>query len=330
MAAPKSSTKAPEQELLARVKEAFGYPLSDATVTDHLLEEWREEAQGCMPDEVFGYFIARSVHWAAEAQAGQRPEQAAREAQCARLERPLPETPLDAEVPEVVARHFCGLLSLRVEHVQRIAEHWLVDVNPRAKDQGPSPIYKWRPTGSPEGAVFDSVAEWTSWRKLVGKLENAEADENRAGVKRLGAELRKTHPRAFAVDFARLSNDGLLGAELRTPVPDATFSDEAGARLWATYRAFLPIGRVLIARAAGERRAKLTAAEVKVCVGLFKAKPNDDWPPALLLGLLAHALSGAKAEASALAKKLLKDKSAVPLTRRWATLVAEQKGPFSS
>jgi hypothetical protein len=200
--------------------------------------------------------------------------------------------------------------------VQRVPEHWLADVNPRGKGKAPAPIYKSKPSGAPEGAVFSSVAELVSWRKLLGKLKSAEAGEDVAAMKRLGTELQKKHPRAFALDFQRLAKLNLLVPELRKPVPDPTFSDTEGARIWSAYRAFLPIGRVLVARASGQ-----SAAE--------SADDGEAWPPAILLRLLGPALSGAEREARAVAQKILKVGSGVPLTRRWAVLVTEKQGPLA-
>jgi hypothetical protein len=321
-----TAAKAPEKEILKIVEAAFGYPLADPAVRDYLLGGWAEELEDTALVEVFGDFIARSVNWTAEGHPGRRPDEEAREAQFARIKRPLPKEPIEPEPPEVVARHLAGLLSIDVNYVKHVEEHWLVDLAPGAKRGVSAPVYKWKPAGHPEGAVFESAAALAAWKKAVDKLESAEADENETAMRRIGTELRQKFPRAFALEFERLLKDNLLVPELRKPVPDDKFTDEAGERIWSGYRALLPVGRVLVARADGDKSARLSAAEAKVCAAV--ADTGGDSPPAILMRLFCPALSGAVKEAMMYAKEVAKKELGVPLTQRWASLILEQKGPF--
>ncbi|MES1209313.1 MAG: hypothetical protein ABUS79_25525 [Pseudomonadota bacterium] len=322
-----SSLEETAARVLREVENAFGYPVADEELRTQLLSTWESDVEDDLAfEEIFGLFISSSIAWTAEGHAGPNPERAANAASRARLgddDDDTDDEEVTPETPELVARHFSGLLTIESVPMPRPRRDWLADLNAT----GRAPVYLWFDGPFPEGAIFSSEAERQVVRKLIRGLQKAAAVEDEAALNKLATELRDKHPRAFAVEQAALIKKDALPPAFRKPPPDAELTDAAGARLWRAYRAFLPAGRVLIQRAAGQRGAKLTAAEAKAPGQVAAA--DAAWAPAILSGLVAPALSGDMAAASKAAEAIVTSDAGVPLTRRWAKLVAAGEGPFA-
>jgi hypothetical protein len=79
---------------------------------------------------------------------------------------------------------------------------------------------------------------------------------------------------------------------------------------------------VLIARAGGDKGAKLSAEHAKAAVAL--AGEDEKFAPYALAKLLGLALSGDMEQATAFAKEIREKELGVPLTRRWADMIASR------
>jgi len=316
--------------VLKEVEAVFGYPVADEGLRSALLASWESDVKDDATfEEIFGFFAAGAVAWLAEGNPAPPPEVAANAASGKRLELDDDddEDELTPETPALVACHFCGLLAIQLMPVPRPARTWLADLNVPLAGQGPAPIYLWYDGPFPEAAVYASEEERQAVRRLIRDLQNAAVDEDQAAMTKIAGQLRDKHPRAFAVEHANLLKKNCLPAPLRKPPADIKLTDAAGARIWGAYRAFLPAGRVLIGRAAGKRSERLTAPEAKALVDLGAS--DKSWPPALLAGLLGPALAGDQAAAKKAAEAIQKSRAGVPLTQRWAALVAGGEGPFA-
>ncbi len=145
---------------------------------------------------------------------------------------------------------------------------------------------------------------------------------NESALQELLEEFIGKYPRAAAWFSKKLAEHGY-----EPKAPPKPFPDPAAPRLLAAYRAFLPVASVLLALAAGEAPS-LAAKDAKAA--LAAADKDPAYPPNVLLRLLSMALSGDLAGATKFATQIKKEKLGVPLTQRWAELVASRGGPFAA
>lgn len=309
------------EALMRRLEDYFGYPLGRQQAW---LRYWKRQLAAVAnqrPDEIWGHFAARNIHWAGEYQEGPSPLALARMHQFARLKRPEPTTALPPQDAEVLARHFSGLLSIEVEYQTRkggqsVAEHWLLDVNA----EGDGPVYFWSSERQPHWIVFSSVNGLVAYRDLVRELGEASAEKNGPLEWRIAATLRNQHAPAYLLKYEKLAAYGLEPPAFT----DFAVTDLA-RQLWACYEAFLPLARVLIARAQADKSSAPSADDRARWIRLHRGAPN--YPPALLGMLLSSALSR-DATAIDVATQILDESLGVPLTRRWARRVKAHEAPF--
>lgn len=204
---------------------------------------------------------------------------------------------------------------------------WLLDLNSR--DDGlESPLY-FQLENSEEMArrwwLLESAPGLEESHELFTRIQGAHqqvADgADAAELSALWDRMKQCYPRVcdtFRDWFAQ------FGIE---ESGSAHFEDNDGKRLIEAYQRMLPIARVLIARCAGDRHARLSVEDFDDAMA-FDHRQGGDYPPAMMLRLLASVLSQTDT-AKHFAQVILEETRGVPLTRRWAELVASDSGPFA-
>jgi hypothetical protein len=305
-------------KFMIKVAELFGYPRESLAAADAGMRDLYETPN----KEDFSTVAEVNTSWPAEWQDGKSPSEIAfkeTEDRAHDLERTR------------VARHFAGLFAYSSfdetrpppprdpKRASHRAGLFLIDAN----HPGQAHVYYSGPSGDSPYWVLpsaDSTFEY-DMRQLTSAFEAKDRTKDDArNYEAKKAIVESRYPRARVL-FAKL----LEGLGIAPP-QETQFADENGAKTFAAYRAFLPIADVLIARAGGDAKARLSAADAKTAVALADQDPK--FAPALLAKLLGLALSGDMDGATAFAKEIEKNKLGVALTQRWAEMVSSRTKAF--
>jgi hypothetical protein len=295
-------------DLLKRLEKPFGYDLQGHPAVE-LEVKSRLKLRAGRESEYLDDLMFGNVHWRGEAQPGEDPFEG------------------EDQPVELLAHHLCGLFALRGTRpygYARMTGSWLLDLNPRP-DRVASPLY-FRREGDEELLtkwwLLEGPAALEESHELFGEVKavhQAVADgADSSKLAKAANEMIKGYPRvcdAFRPWFVEFGVDG----------PRGPFEDSCAPRLLRAYESLLAIARVLIARCQGDRRATLDQKMAKAA--LAAAEKDGDYPPALMVRLLATALASPNGDKT-LAREIIERKQGVPLTRRWAELVGKNDGPF--
>lgn len=296
--------------LVERLEKLYGYDLKGHPAVER-------EAKSTLrlgatdADEYLDDLTFANVHWCGESQPGDDPFEG------------------EEQPATVLARHLCGLFVLRSGipyGCSSMMGDWLLDLNPRSDDLT-SPLYfqvenEEQMIGWWLLETADALDESHDLFGRVQAAHQAVADgATPSKLSNLADEMRHRYPRVCATFRDWFANFGIESTE------SGRFKDVGGERLIGAYRGMLPIARVLIARRADNEDAMLDLKDVKDALTL--AEDEGDYPPALMLRLLAPALSESGSD-KRLAKEIMDGTRGVALTRRWADLVAKNAGPFGS
>jgi hypothetical protein len=328
VAANEDSKMSDLQTRVERIQAYFGYPFPPPlrqVVEERIIDDSKAH------EEIDGTLVGGLVHWKGEQHDGPDPGIAAVAALFARLKRPVPPAALKPKPLDLLSRHFSGLFELRSDWVKspeglRASAYWVIDVNPR-QDGKQCPVYRLVPGEPLPPYVCENPPEFAAWRAAVHVIESLDAEVEAAQKPGLLKALRERFPRPLAVEHERLVKRGILPAGDEAPVPAEAVDPEA-KRLGDVVTAFAPVAEVMVARADGDRRHRLPAVAAQRALAV--AGDARDWPPALLLRLQAHALSGNMDEARGEASRILDKHEGVPLTRRWADRIVRGLPPYES
>ncbi|HND55074.1 MAG TPA: hypothetical protein PLV92_21820, partial [Pirellulaceae bacterium] len=225
------------------------------------------------------------------------------------------------------ARHLSGLYLFQLgrpfgDQRRATAEGaWLVDLNPRI-DELAEPVY------------FQDLksGNLTPWYLLESAERLVECEDKFHVVRMTFEEQPAKHAKAVKQLLAafprvcRQMTDWFGKHGVPADALPQTFPDPSASRLVRAHAALRPLADCVVARAAGDRKAKLAAKAASQAVEVAATAPG--YPPHLMLALLAPALAGKRDDANQQAERIMKKKLGVPLTRRWAQRVLD--GSFFS
>ncbi len=321
------------KDLASRLETLFGYPIANnKQLLDHL-QEYLEIKDDEEVEEIIAEFASENIHWQGEHQPGEAPFARALELEYTRLQIGEPPPPPEAQPVKVLARHLAGLFAFRFGFsfgntgLKAEMGSWLADLNPR-EDELIAPVYYHSDRRLPRWYIFESPRQFSRCKALFREVQatfevDEEDEEEPARHKRLAAKLVATFPQAVRLFSGWFATFGVRPRGL-----PRRFEDRGAQALFGCYDALLPIARILVSRSRGRRGSVLADAEEKRCLAATAGASN--YPPALLIGMLARALSGDEKGARQAANKILRDRLGVALTRTWARKVLDHAPPFDS
>lgn len=308
-------------QLAAELEPYFGYSLTTRagllTYFDDALELRDREATDL---ELVAQQLDRVVHWDAERWPGESPLVVAGRLRASRSK--APPRPLPAQTADVLARHFAGLYMFvsGKPYGDRRRENprggFMIDLNPRA-DRRAEPVYF-------QSLEDESIHPWYVLEN-AGQFSESEGmffdvrdsfDEDPARNRAAAAQLVRDFPR-----LCRFKATWFKQVGVSTDALPPDYEDLDGRRLIAAYAALRPIAEVLLQRAAGTGDLCLADADCRKAAEVAQGDP--EFPPHLMLGMLAPALSRDLSGARKTARMVLDRQLGVPLTRRWATMIVD-------
>lgn len=309
-------------EALAAMEPWYGYELAERVgLTAYLDDLLSLNDDDVGDEEIVGEQVERNVHWAAEGWEGDSPAEIGWAQRMQRLNvNPAP--PMPPQTADLLARHLAGLYVFHVgkpfsdRRKETAKGAWLVDLNPRL-DKLSEPVY------------FQNLASGhlTPWYLFDDPVQLFDCEDKFVVVRASFEEQPAKHAKAakqLLAEFPRVCrqmSDWFGKHGVPTDSLPQTFPDPSATQLVRAHAALGPIAECLVARAGGDRKAKLAAKAATQAVEVAATAP--DYPPHLMVALLAPALTGKRDAAAEQAERILKKKLGVPLTRRWAQRVLD-------